>query len=403
MKFVVVSGALAALSLQLGAGAAWAQDDPPVGPPAPAPKLVLSSGAWDFGTVKYGPVLEKTLTLRNEGNIDLQILGMLGSCACTIADITRTVIPPGESAVVTIRFDTTKRQGDIDVTIKIRSSDPQKELSVFNVSGVVKRLIDVRPESLTLSSVGRPAPMSKNVTIRFNTPEPLTPVLKTTTARAFSAKLEEISAGREYRLTVTTHKQVPFGRWRDMILIETGFADEPLIRVPVYVNIQLRVQAVPAAIYIPSGLAKKSYRQIRIQYFGARTDFRVTGVEASHEVMSVELKSMVARPVSRGRRRPAEAKLEQIIAVWLPPGSKMPDAAEIRIHTNDAEFGLITVPITDDAARFRELIKNAKAGGSVPSSQPAVGNKPGGSSGKSKVGSGDPPQAQDDPNRPTSS
>lgn len=401
MKSILVSRASTALLLQLALCAAWAQNDPP---PASAPKLVLSSRAWDFGTVNYGPLLEQTLTLRNEGNIDLQIHGMVGSCGCTIADITRTLIPPGESADVTIQFDTTKRQGDIAVTIKIRSNDPQQELAIFNVSGVVKRLIDVRPQSLTLSSIGRSGPISGSVTIRFNTPEPLTPVLKTTIVRSFSAKLEEVSAGREYRLTVTTRDTAPLGLTRDKIVIETGFADEPLIHVPVYVNIQPLVQTLPAVIYIPRALAKKSYRQIRVQYFGTRRDFRVTGVESSHEVLSVELKSKVARPVSRGRRRSRGPKLEQTIAVRLPPGAKIPDAAEIRIHTNDPEFALIKVPVTNDGVRFQELTQKAKAGGSPPSSsQPSVGNKSDGSSGKSSVGAGDRPQPQDDPNRPTSS
>ena len=396
MKSILVLGALAALSLQPGVQTVWAQDDPPVGPPAPAPKMVLSSNAWDFGTVKYGPVLEKKLTIRNEGNIDLQIHDMVGSCACTIADITRTLIPPGESADVTLRFDTTKRQGDIDVTITIRSSDPQRELSIYNVSGVVKRLIDVRPESLTLSSIGRTAPMSKTVTIRFETPQPLTPLLKTTATPSFSAKLEQVSAGREYRLTVTTRNTAPLGLTRGTVVIETGFAAQPLIRVPIYVNIQPRVQTLPAAIYIPRAMTKKSYRQIRVQYFGAGRDFRVTGVESSHEVISVELKSKAARPVSRGRRRSLAPKLEQVIAVRLPPGAKIPGAAEIRIRTNDAEFGLIKVPVTNDGVRFQELIEKAKAGGRVPSSQPAVGNRPDGASGKSNVGVGDPPRAPDD-------
>lgn len=377
MKRLQLVSVLVLVTSYFAVAAAFArQSEPIVGPPAP--QLVLSKTVWNFGTVKYGDTLKETFELRNTGGADLRITNLTGTCACTVAEMSRALIPPGESAQVTVRFDTTLRQGKIVASIKIQSNDPTRSLAIFSVIGVVKPLIVIEPESLTLSSPDRSAALHGSVMIHFNTPEPLTPKLAAGGSKLLAAKLEEVSAGRVYKLDIKLRTAPPIGLTRDAVVIETGYADQPTIRIPVYVNIQPRVQVTPAVIYIPRQVATKSYRQIRVQYFGQRRDFRVTAVQSSHEAVTVELRTAAARRILRRRRLASAPKYEQVVAVRLAPGGELPRQLEIKIMTNDRDFSVLSVPVTNDGERYRILVERLRArdGREAASSQPSQPDEP---------------------------
>lgn len=374
-RLQLVSG-LILMSSIFGVAAAHArQAEPIVGPVIP--QIVLSKKTWNFGTVKYGGMLEETFEVRNAGGADLRITNLTGSCACTVAKLSRGLIPPGESAQITVQFDTTLRQGEIVASIKIESNDPTRSFAIFSVTGVVERLIVIEPQSVTLSAMERSAALHGSVMIRFNTPQPLMPKLSAGDSKLIAAKLEEVSPGRVYRLDIKLRSAPPIGLTREAVVIETGYADQPTIRIPVYVNIQPRVQVTPAVIYIPRQVATKSYRQIRVQYFGERRDFRVTAVESSHKAVTVQLRTDAARRILRRRRMPTGPTFEQVVAVRLPPGGELPEQFEIKIMTNDRDFSVLEVPVTNDGERYRELVERWRAGdGSRASSQPSRPSQP---------------------------
>ena len=315
--------------------------------------------------------------MRNVGGVDLRITNLTGTCACTVAKLSRGTIPPGESALVTVQFDTTQRQGEIVASIKIESNDPTQSFAIFSVTGVVERLIVIEPESVTLSSQDRSAALHGSVMIRFNTPEPLSPKLVAGDSKLLAAKLEEVSAGRAYKLDIKLRSAPPIGLTREAVVIETGYAEQPRVRIPVYINIQPRVQATPAVIYIPRQVATNSYRQIRVQYFGQRRDFRVTAVESSHKAVTVALRTGAARRILRRRRLATGPKYEQVVAVRLPPGGELPEQLEIKIMTNDRDFSVLKVPVTNDGKRYRVLVERLRAGdGGRASSQPSQPEEP---------------------------
>ncbi len=70
-----------------------------------APPIVFEPTELDLGVGKPGEKLTSEVTLRNTGTTPLKIIRMKGSCSCTVPSIDREVIPPGETAKITVAFD----------------------------------------------------------------------------------------------------------------------------------------------------------------------------------------------------------------------------------------------------------------------------------------------------------
>ena len=70
-----------------------------------AADISLGVERFDFGDVTNGEVLFKDVEVENTGETDLKISSISTSCSCTTASIEPTVIPPGETGVLRIRFD----------------------------------------------------------------------------------------------------------------------------------------------------------------------------------------------------------------------------------------------------------------------------------------------------------
>lgn len=70
-----------------------------------APPIVFEPEVCDLGIGKPGEKMHSTITLRNTGTTPLKITRLKGSCSCTVPSISSDVIPPGETAEVTVEMD----------------------------------------------------------------------------------------------------------------------------------------------------------------------------------------------------------------------------------------------------------------------------------------------------------
>ncbi len=82
------------------------------GPPIPflpkdgaQPQIEVSERFVDFGSVGSTEVVTHEFVIANRGGAPLTISRAYTTCGCTTADFTSAVIPPGQVAIVTLRFD----------------------------------------------------------------------------------------------------------------------------------------------------------------------------------------------------------------------------------------------------------------------------------------------------------
>ncbi|HEV3142709.1 MAG TPA: DUF1573 domain-containing protein [Gemmataceae bacterium] len=122
--------------------------------PAHAPQLACPEPVVDRGTVRGGPVLAQTFTLRNAGNSQVEILETRGSCGCLFPKLSARSLKPGESVTLSLEIGTLSQPEGPNVWsvyLRCRSvgSDTEQVVRV-QVKANVQREVAIEPAALRL-------------------------------------------------------------------------------------------------------------------------------------------------------------------------------------------------------------------------------------------------------------
>lgn len=112
------------------------------------PRAVALSQEYDFGVMD--PMTEGVheFVVRNEGEADLQLALRGKTCMCVGVDVEPRVVPPGESAIVRVHWDTKLEAQEYRHGATIATNDPEHRDIKFRVNGRVKTIIGAEPVKL---------------------------------------------------------------------------------------------------------------------------------------------------------------------------------------------------------------------------------------------------------------
>jgi hypothetical protein len=102
----------------------------PAPQPAPAnvslPQLELPNAIYDFGRIPKRPDVAHVFAVQNIGDADLEIRNLVTSCGCTVAELSSSVIPPGQRADLTVTFDPDfhETKGQVTRLVWFATNDP---------------------------------------------------------------------------------------------------------------------------------------------------------------------------------------------------------------------------------------------------------------------------------------
>ncbi len=96
-------------------------------PSGPTTTMAFEETEFDFGTITEGEKVSHTYTFKNTGSEPLILSNAKGSCGCTVPQWPREPIAPGESADVTVEFNSANKRGKKNqkVTITANTNPPQ--------------------------------------------------------------------------------------------------------------------------------------------------------------------------------------------------------------------------------------------------------------------------------------
>ncbi len=96
-----------------------------------APVISFESEVVDYGTIDQGAEGTREFKFTNTGKEPLIISNARGSCGCTVPTWPTNPIKPGESASISVKYDT-KRVGPINksITITSNANEPTKVLRI---------------------------------------------------------------------------------------------------------------------------------------------------------------------------------------------------------------------------------------------------------------------------------
>lgn len=85
----------------------------------PKTKVTFDKEIHDFGEIEQGEIVETTFLIKNVGDKNLYIVDAHGSCGCTVPEVTKEAIEPGESAPISVKFDSNGKSGEVTKTVMI--------------------------------------------------------------------------------------------------------------------------------------------------------------------------------------------------------------------------------------------------------------------------------------------
>jgi len=100
------------------------------------PEISVDKEVHDYGTIKQGANGTCEFALTNTGSEPLIISRAKGSCGCTVPEWPKEPIMPGESSVMTVRYDT-KRVGAINKSVTITSNAVNNATTVVRIKGKI--------------------------------------------------------------------------------------------------------------------------------------------------------------------------------------------------------------------------------------------------------------------------
>lgn len=134
-------------------------------PDAMARVEMLTPQQHDFGMMKPGDEGEHTFVIKNVGTEDLRLRLGATTCKCTLGDLDREALAPGEQTNVTLTWTVKGNEPEFNQSAQILTNDPTKVVIHFGISGKVVRSIDIVPESWSFGEVATGEPMELSGTI----------------------------------------------------------------------------------------------------------------------------------------------------------------------------------------------------------------------------------------------
>lgn len=100
-------------------------------------RITYEKDTYNFGEVLEGTIVEHTFKFTNTGKVPLTILNARSSCGCTIPEWPKEQISPGQSGVITAKFNTEGKGQEQHKWIYVTANTYPNETKVL-LEGVVK-------------------------------------------------------------------------------------------------------------------------------------------------------------------------------------------------------------------------------------------------------------------------
>lgn len=101
------------------------------------PVAVLEELEYDFGSIDYGDTAIHYYPVSNKGARDLIIRATRATCGCTKAYAQNDTIPPGESSLIKVVFNSRGKKGEQKYHVNVITNDPVNPVHKLEIRGFV--------------------------------------------------------------------------------------------------------------------------------------------------------------------------------------------------------------------------------------------------------------------------
>ncbi|MEW4526502.1 DUF1573 domain-containing protein [Maioricimonas sp. JC845] len=317
----------------------------------PFAKVEVDVLEHDFDRMLLGETGSFVFKFKNVGEAPMKLAKGRTQCKCTLSDLAREEVPPGEVGEVELKWTPVAPATEFTKQAQILTNDPDQPVVTLTITGGVYERIAVDPgRTWTLGVI------PENDTARFDgliysqldeemeieSVETSTDALTITYEKLSGEQLEQVNGLSGYRIFGELEPRVSIGRFTESFTIATNLEDVEPINLSVTGN-----RIGPFSIVGPNWYAgqtlidlgksaadkgKTSKLSIFISPFGETLKF--FDVEADPEFLKVSL--------NKDENFESESRERYILEIEVPPGSptgdwRVPDTGTIRVKSNHPE------------------------------------------------------------------
>ena len=83
------------------------------------PEIKFEEELFDFGTITQGEKVSHEFKFENTGSKDLIISNAYADCGCTVPEVPKQPISPGDEGLIKVSFDSENKSGIVTKTVSI--------------------------------------------------------------------------------------------------------------------------------------------------------------------------------------------------------------------------------------------------------------------------------------------
>lgn len=218
--------------------------------PGTFPVISCDQPTFEFGSRDNSEKVDHTFVIKNTGTGVLNIGKVKPACGCTLADIKKKVLMPGETTEIKASLSLKGRRGLQTKTITVNSDDPKTPAYRLTMKGTAVSTLGLSPASVYTGNIGEGDAVTKTITLTNNAEAPMKILDVKTQNNKVEVKLNEQEPGKKWTLDVTTSPSLPIGRISDFITITTDNPKAKSERISVYGSVVGKLNVSPSKLDI---------------------------------------------------------------------------------------------------------------------------------------------------------
>lgn len=267
-----------------------------------APRALIQSIDYDFGTMEQGTTRSHEFPIKNDGNAPLTLEQGDTSCSCTLSGLDTNSLAPGHTANVKLTWTAKTTITTFRHWAKIRTNDPSAPEIEFVIHGKILESIEVQPELIRFDKPAE-TEWSGKVSVISHVLSDLQltgyELEDPATAPQFAVELLPVTPTdneikSQWSVKVTVKPGLPSGSIQQKIRLRTNFAERPEVEVTV------------------TGAIERDLRVLGARWNSSTGVLNLGRIEAGKEAVG-ELK-VLAQGVHRDRLK---LRVKQVIPAFL--------------------------------------------------------------------------------------
>jgi hypothetical protein len=270
-----------------------------------------------FGRISPKTKVNAEFELRNTGEAILELIKVQANCGCTVAQLEKRSLKPGESTTLNVQYDPIKDRGVIHRGVSVFSNDPKQGRVDLDLVAEVVPSVALSDYVFFFSGLLRSDVIERTVKCISSTGKVLhLKSLDFGTTSYLRAEAVQMGDGLEIKVRLdASHLPASSPNGQQTILVRTDDADTPEVALEIYWATGNPVQADPVKLAFdpaPKGTVLRlplTLRQLRgapFQILECKTEpsyFKVEGIgekPAKEHVLSVVLSADAPEGIHTG-------------------------------------------------------------------------------------------------------